>query len=296
MFKIFRKGLSKTASGIAQAFTTKKLDDAALQELEDALILADVGTATALQLVEDLRTQKFDKDDQVTAAKQWLTEQVAQRLTPLEKPLSLGSPPELILFVGVNGAGKTTTIGKLAAQYKAQGKKVLLAAADTYRAGAVAQLSVWAERVGVPIVTPAREGADPAGVVYQALERAQQEKFDVVLADTAGRLQNRSDLMAQLEKIIRVIQKLDANAPAHVVQVLDATVGQNGLSQVKTFRELVGVTGLIITKLDGSAKAGVLLALAAEHPDLPVLYIGLGESVDDLQPFNAQEFAAGLVG
>lgn len=296
MFNLFKRGLEKTASSLKQAFTHKKLDDSALEDLEDALIMSDMGAATAAQLVAELKQQKFPEDDQMAAAQTWLANAIIEKIQPIEKPFAhTDNKPELILFVGVNGAGKTTTIAKLTQQFQNEGKKVLLAAADTFRAGAVDQLGVWAERTGAPLVRPAKHNADPAGVVYQALEKAQNDDFDIVLADTAGRLQNHTDLMAQLEKIVRVVKKHDDNAPHQVLLVLDATVGQNALEQAKAFTEMVGVTGLIITKLDSSAKAGVLVPLA-EKTNLPVHFIGLGERVNDLMPFNAEDYAKGLIG
>ncbi len=298
-FSKLKAGLSKTSSGIstgiADIFTKRKLDDAALEELEELLITADVGAKVAAELVEEFSKGRFDKAIEPEEVKTALAALVAARLELVAKPLQLSeNTPHVVLVVGVNGNGKTTTIGKLTAQLKADGKKVMLCAADTFRAAAVEQLAQWADRVGCEIITGADQ-ADPASVAYQALERAKVAGADVLMVDTAGRLHNKANLMEELKKIVRVMQKLDETAPHTVLQVLDATTGQNAIAQVEAFRDLIDVSGLIVTKLDGTARAGVVVALADKF-ELPVHAIGVGEQVDDLRPFDAKEFAEGLVG
>jgi fused signal recognition particle receptor len=302
LFKRLKRGLSKTAAGVEDAFRNLtglpngRVDNATLEALEEALILADTGVDVATDLVENLRTHRFADDATVEDARAWLAKKIQAKLTPCEQPLDIVSRrPAVVLFIGVNGSGKTTTIGKLAAQLKADGRTVLLAAGDTFRAGAEEQLEVWAQRANVPLVQAAKDGADPAGLVFQAHEQAQNMQMDVLLADTAGRLHNRQDLMDELGKISRVLKKQDETAPHAVVLVLDATVGQNALAQVATFKEVAHVTGLIVTKLDSSAKAGVLVALA-EQFGLPIHYIGVGENIQDLQQFIARDFARALLG
>lgn len=293
-----KQSLGKTSNQIAKTvgLSGDKVDATTLENLEEALILADVGSSVAAQLVATLKNQRFDATAGETAVKQFLAQQIADILAPCATPFTLPTAkPGVILMVGVNGSGKTTTLGKLAAQLSAQGTAVLMAAGDTFRAGAVQQLQIWSERANVPIVAPAKEGADPAGLIFNAMEQAEQQALDVVLADTAGRLQNRQDLMEELAKIIRVIQKKDASAPHEVLLVLDATVGQNALQQVTLFKEIAGVTGLVITKLDSSAKAGIVVALA-QQTGLPIYFIGVGEALEDLQPFDATAFAEALVG
>jgi fused signal recognition particle receptor len=292
-------GLSKSSSnlaeGIGDIFTKKKLDAEALEALEDILVMADMGARTAAAIVEEMAEGRVNKDISEEAIKALLAERVAARLAPHAKPLDISAhAPCIIMMVGVNGNGKTTTIGKLAHHYTAQGKKVMLAAADTFRAAAVEQLQAWAARVGVPCSVGA-EGADPASVAYKAVEAALAENVDVLLIDTAGRLHTKTQLMDELAKMIRTVQKLVPDAPHHVIQVLDATTGQNALAQAKAFQEVAGVTGLVVSKLDGTAKAGVVVALA-EQLGLPIHLIGVGEAIDDLQPFDAPSFAAALVG
>lgn len=293
------QGLKKTSQGLSDGisgvFTKRRLDDAMLEELEELLIAADVGGAVASEAVEALRAERFDKEITEEEVKTFLATHIADLLRPYATPLDItAATPFIVLVVGVNGNGKTTTIGKLAARWKSEGRQVMLAAADTFRAAAIDQLKVWGERAGVPIIHGA-EGGDPASVAYQAVERARAEGVDVLMIDTAGRLHTKDNLMAELEKIIRVIRKLDADAPHAVLQVIDGTTGQNALAQVGAFKETAGVTGLIITKLDGSAKAGAVLALARQFA-LPVHAIGVGESAEDLQPFSPDEFARALVG
>jgi fused signal recognition particle receptor len=295
-----RSGLSRTSSrltdGIASALTRRKLDQETLDSLEEALITADLGVATAAKLVARLKEGRFNKDITDLEVREALATDIAGILAPVAIPFTPdpAQKPHVVLVVGVNGSGKTTTIGKLAKTLRDEGKSVMLAAGDTFRAAAVEQLQIWGERTGCEVV--ARDtGADAAGLAYDALERARSEGIDVLLIDTAGRLQNRSDLMGELEKIIRVLRKQDASTPHSCLLVLDATVGQNAHSQVNIFKELAGVTGLVITKLDGTAKGGVLVALA-ERFELPVHAIGVGEGVDDLRSFEAESFARNLLG
>ncbi len=291
-----RKSSSKIAGGIGDLITKRKLDDAALEELEELLITADLGAATAAKLTTNLAKSRFGKDVTSEEVRSAFAEDIAGILEPVAQPLTLSSEtsPFVILVVGVNGAGKTTTIGKMAHQFKASGKAVTLAAGDTFRAAAVEQLKVWGERCGVPVI--AREtGADAAGLAFDALTEARERSDDILIIDTAGRLQNKDNLMAELEKIVRVIRKQDDTAPHAVLLVLDATVGQNAHSQVEAFRETAGVTGLVMTKLDGTAKGGVVVALA-DRFGLPVHYIGVGEGIDDLRPFKAEDFARSLMG
>lgn len=289
------KSSSKLQEGIANIFTKRPLDQAMLDQLEELLIESDMGVSVATDLVENFSRERFGKEVAPEEVRAALAGQVAELLTPVAKPLEIDPAlkPHVVLVVGVNGNGKTTTIGKLASKLKAEGKSVMLAAADTFRAAAVEQLGVWAERCDLPLVKGAHE-ADPASVAYQALEQARAKGVDVLMVDTAGRLQNKANLMAELEKIIRVMKKLDEHAPHTVLQVLDATTGQNALSQVETFRQMVGVTGLIVTKLDGTAKGGVVVALAKKF-GLPVHAIGVGEGIEDLNSFQASDFAAGLM-
>ncbi len=295
-----KAGLSRSSSklgdGISGIFTKRKLDDAALEELEELLISADLGVATAAKLAANLARERFDKDVSPEEVRGALAADVAEILAPVARPLSVDPAhrPHVILVVGVNGSGKTTTIGKIAKSQSGQGRKVMLAAGDTFRAAAIDQLRIWGERTGCPVIAKA-PGADAAGLAYEALERARAEAVDLLLIDTAGRLHNKADLMAELEKICRVLKKLDPEAPHDCLLVLDATTGQNAHAQVETFKELVQVTGLIVTKLDGSARGGVLVALA-ERFGLPVHAIGVGERVDDLRPFAARDFARSLMG
>ncbi|RYD49405.1 MAG: signal recognition particle-docking protein FtsY [Verrucomicrobiaceae bacterium] len=308
-FSRITAGLSRSANnvteGIKQAIgIAAKLDDETLQNLEEALIAADTSLPVAQAILKDLRKTKLPDPLTQESLKQALADIIAKRLEPLAKPLEFPASPTIILVAGVNGAGKTTTIGKLAAQWAGQGKNVFVAAADTYRAAAVQQLTVWTDRASavagvnghVTIVPPLKQGADASAVAYAAVQAAQQEGGDIVIIDTAGRLANRADLLAELPKVNRVIQKLDAAAPHHTLLVLDATLGQSTIPQVTEFHKQIPLTGLIVTKLDGSAKAGFLLALANQSNPLPVYAIGVGETLDDLGPFNPQAFANALVG
>jgi fused signal recognition particle receptor len=293
------KGLSKSTSqmseNMAALFKTRKLDDEAIQDLEDLLIGADLGVGPSMKVAERLAKDRFDKEVTDTEVKIALADVISDILTPLEKPLILsGAKPEIILFTGVNGSGKTTTLGKLAKRYRDQGKKVLLCAGDTFRAAAVEQLKVWGERADALVVS-GKLGSDAASLVYDAIHKANEEHYDVLMIDTAGRLQNRTELMDELAKVVRVIQKHDASAPHHSILVLDATVGQNALLQTEAFQKTAGVTGLIMTKLDGTAKGGVLVALSDKF-GLPIHAIGIGERIEDLENFSAPVFAAALSG
>lgn len=297
-FAKLRQGLSRSAGSIADnitgLFARRKLDQAALNELEDLLIAADLGPVVASEVTGRLADSKFDKEVTDEDVRKALSDVVVEILEPVARPLTIDprNRPHVILVVGVNGTGKTTTIGKIAKQLKDDGLNVMLAAGDTFRAAAIEQLQVWGERADAPVVAQG-VGADPAATAFDALNRAREENYDVLLIDTAGRLQNKKDLMAELVKVSRVVGKLDASAPHDVLLVLDATTGQNALNQVDVFREVCDVTGLVMTKLDGTARGGVLVAVA-KRTGLPVHFIGVGEGVDDLQPFNAGEFARAL--
>jgi fused signal recognition particle receptor len=295
-----RSGLSRSSrelsGSITGIFTKRRLDEAMLEELEDALIQADLGLDMAERITQALRRDRFAKQVTPEEVRAILAREVERVLDPVEAPLDIDftKKPFVVLVVGVNGTGKTTTIGKIAAHLKANGRSVMLAAGDTFRAAAIEQLKIWGGRTDAPVV--AREtGADAAGLSYDALARAKAEGRDVLLIDTAGRLQNKTELMAELEKIIRVLKKQDDSAPHAVLLVLDATTGQNALNQVETFQRVVGVTGLVMTKLDGTAKGGILVAIAGKHA-LPVHFVGVGEGVDDLQPFDAAAFARAIAG
>ncbi len=297
--KRITKGLSKSTSRMSEqvsaVFTKRKLDDEALQDLEDILITSDFGVGPAAKVSALLAEDKFDKQVTDMEIKIALADVISEILTPLEKPIVLTSAkPQIMLFVGVNGSGKTTTLGKLAKRYHDQGKKVLIAAGDTFRAAAVEQLTVWSERAGAEIVS-GKLGSDAAGLVYDAIEKAKADDVDILMIDTAGRLQNRTELMDELAKVVRVIKKQDPSAPHHSILVLDATVGQNALMQTEAFAETAGVTGLIMTKLDGTAKGGVLVALSDRYK-LPIHAIGIGERIEDLENFSAPVFAAALSG
>ena len=271
------------------------LDDDMLESLEDLLITSDMGVDTALRVTANIAEGRFGKRLSAREIKTLLAGEVARIMEPVARPLPIyPSKPQVVLVVGVNGSGKTTTIGKLASQFRNAGKKVVIAAGDTFRAAAVEQLQVWGERAGVPVMT-APEGSDPASLAYDAMTRAEAEGADLLMIDTAGRLQNRQDLMEELAKIVRVIRKKDESAPHNTLLVLDATTGQNALSQVQTFQKLADVSGLVMTKLDGTAKGGVLVALADKF-GLPIHAIGVGEQIDDLAPFDPEEFAAALTG
>lgn len=301
--------LSRLKSGLSQSsarlsgeigaiFTARRIDAETLAKLEDALIMADLGVTSAATLAAEIGARKFPGDADQTAVREALAESIALLLAPVARPLSdLTAPhsgPRVILVAGVNGTGKTTTIGKLAARFKEDGRTVMLAAADTFRAAAIDQLKLWGERVGVPVIAQ-DQGSDPAAVAFDAMEQARDAGVDLLLIDTAGRLHNKVDLMAELEKIIRVIRKVDADAPHDVLLVLDATTGQNAHAQVETFSGLVDVSGLVVTKLDGSARGGVIVGLADKF-GLPIYAIGVGEGVDDLRPFEATAFARNLLG
>jgi fused signal recognition particle receptor len=295
-----RSGLSRTSekltSSISAALTRRTLDTSTLEELEEALISADLGVATAAKLSTALAAEKFEKEISDTEIREALADNIAEILRPVATPLEIdpAHKPHVILVVGVNGSGKTTTIGKLAKNWTREGKSVVLAAGDTFRAAAVEQLIIWGERTNSPVISR-DTGADAAGLAYEALEQAQQDNADILMIDTAGRLQNREDLMGELSKIIRVLRKLDPEAPHSCLLVLDATVGQNAHSQVETFKEIADVSGLVMTKLDGTARGGVVVALA-ERFGLPVHAVGVGEGEDDLQPFDADFFARNLLG
>ena len=295
-----KAGLGKSASalgdGISNIFTKRKLDTAALEELEELLITADIGLETVTRVTSALAKDRFDQEVTDEEVRGVLAEQIAEILEPLAKPLVVegNGQPHVVLVVGVNGTGKTTTIGKLAQQMVGQGKSVMLAAGDTFRAAAIEQLKIWGERTGAPVVM-GKTGADAAGLVYDALEQARAAKSDVLLVDTAGRLQNKTDLMTELEKIVRVMKKIDDTAPHSVLLVLDATTGQNAINQVEVFRSICNVTGLVMTKLDGTARGGVLVAIAAKA-GLPIHAIGVGEGAEDFQAFEATAFARSLVG
>ena len=291
-----KRSSDSLTNSIGSVFTKKKLDEATLTDLEDILIASDLGIDTAVAITDRLRAEKFDKDISIADVRAVLASEVEAVLTPIATPLTPepSTSPFVILMVGVNGSGKTTTIGKLAAKFKAEGKSVLLAAGDTFRAAAVEQLQVWGQRSDVEVLTRPT-GADASGLAFDAVARAQETGTDIVIIDTAGRLQNRTELMDELEKIIRVIKKRDASAPHATLLTLDATTGQNALNQVEIFGQKAGVTGLVMTKLDGTARGGILVAIAKKF-GLPVHFIGVGEAIDDLEPFRADEFARAIAG
>ncbi|WP_292295170.1 signal recognition particle-docking protein FtsY [Mesorhizobium sp.] len=299
-FQRMRDGLARSSreltGNIAGVFTKRKLDGDTLQDLEDVLIRADLGVETALRVTDSLASSRYGKDVSDSEVRAVMAAEVEKVLTPVAKPLELdlSHKPHVILVVGVNGTGKTTTIGKLAAKLTEGGLSVMLAAGDTFRAAAIEQLKIWGERTKSPVIAT-KLGADAAGLAYDAFEKAKEAGSDVLIIDTAGRLQNKSELMAELEKIVRVLGKLDPEAPHTVLQTVDATTGQNALSQVEIFRNVAGVNGLVMTKLDGTARGGILVAIAATHR-LPVYFIGVGEQVDDLEPFSASEFARAIAG
>ncbi|EBA09969.1 signal recognition particle-docking protein FtsY [Sagittula stellata] len=271
------------------------LDDDMLESLEELLIASDMGVDTALRVTSNIAEGRMGRRVSAREIKELLAEEIARVMESVARPLPIyPKKPQVVLVVGVNGSGKTTTIGKLASQFRAAGKSVVIAAGDTFRAAAVEQLQVWGERAGVPVLT-APEGSDPASLAFDAMGKAQAEGADLLMIDTAGRLQNRADLMEELAKIVRVIRKKDPDAPHNTLLVLDATTGQNALIQVEAFRQLADVSGLVMTKLDGTAKGGVLVALADKF-GLPIHAIGVGEQIDDLAPFDPEEFAAALTG
>lgn len=281
--------------GEVKQVTRRVLDDDMLEQLEELLITSDMGVETATRVTANIAEGRFGKKLSTDEIKSLLAQEVARIMEPVAKPLPIyAKKPQVVLVVGVNGSGKTTTIGKLASQFRAAGKSVVIAAGDTFRAAAVEQLQVWGERANVPVLT-APEGSDPASLAYDAMTKAEADGADLLLIDTAGRLQNRADLMEELAKIVRVIRKKDETAPHNTLLVLDATTGQNALNQVSTFGELADVSGLVMTKLDGTAKGGVLVALA-DRFGLPIHAIGVGEQIDDLQAFDPEEFAKALTG
>ena len=298
--KKLTSGLSKTSAKVTASLSSllgrPAIDAASIEEVEDALIAADLGTRVAARLAEGVRRHKFDGEVTAPALAVALADGITEILDPVAMPLDIdpAKRPHVVLLVGVNGSGKTTTAGKLAQQWRQQGKSVMLAAGDTFRAAAIEQLLVWGERTGTEVVA-GDQGGDAAALAYQAMEKASAQGTDVLIIDTAGRLQNRSELMDELAKIVRVIRKLDDSAPHDSVIVLDGTVGQNAISQVSAFKEVADVSGLIVTKLDGSAKGGVVITLADTF-GLPVHAVGVGEGADDLQPFEARDFANALAG
>jgi fused signal recognition particle receptor len=298
-WKRVRGGLRRTSASIGGAITElvakRKLDQAMLDEIEEVLIRADLGLDCAARIAAAVGEGRYDKSITADEVKMVLAQEVEKVLAPVAKPLALNAAkPVVVLVVGVNGSGKTTTIGKLAARAHAHGHSVMLAAGDTFRAAAIEQLKIWGGRSGAAVI--ARDpGADPAGLAFDALTEARAKQIDALLVDTAGRLQNKAVLMDELEKIVRVMKKVDPSAPHSVLLVLDATVGQNALAQVEVFREVAGVTGLVMTKLDGTARGGILVAIADKY-GMPVHFIGVGEAIEDLAPFSAQEFARAIAG
>jgi fused signal recognition particle receptor len=292
-------GLRRTSTSIGTAISDvvvkRKLDQSMVDEIEEVLIRADLGPESSARIAAAVGEGRYDKAITSEEVRSVVAAEVEKVLAPLAKPLAVDSAkPFVVLVVGVNGSGKTTTIGKLAARFRSEGRSVMLAAGDTFRAAAVDQLKIWGGRSGAPVIARP-PGADAAGLAFDAITEARGEEIDVLLVDTAGRLQNKTMLMDELTKMVRVMKKVDADAPHAVVLVLDATVGQNALSQVEAFRSIAGVTGLVMTKLDGTARGGILVAIAAKH-GLPVHFIGVGEGVDDLAPFSAHEFADAIAG
>jgi len=295
-----KSGLSRSSEaltgGITELFTKRKLDRATIDELEELLLKADLGVNVAARITDTLAQNRLDKEIAPDEVRQVLAAEIERILAPVAKPLEIGSErqPFVILMVGVNGTGKTTTIGKLAARFRTEGQKVMLAAGDTFRAAAIEQLKIWGERADAPVIARA-PGADSAGLAFDAMVEAQKASSDILMIDTAGRLQNKAELMGELAKVVRVIRKQDPAAPHAVLLTLDATTGQNALNQVEVFRDQIGVTGLIMTKLDGTARGGILVAIA-EKAGLPVHFIGVGEAIDDLAPFSARDFSRAIVG
>lgn len=291
-------GLKRTSSSLGAAITglvsKRKLDASTLEELENELIRADFGVDVADRIVAALRTGRFEKDIAPEELQTLLAAEIEKVMAPVAKPLEVTARPFVVLVAGVNGSGKTTTIGKLAARFRADDKSVMMVAGDTFRAAATEQLRIWGQRTGASVEARA-QGADAAGLAFDAIAAAKAQGVDVVLVDTAGRLQNRAELMSELEKIVRVMRKVQPDAPHAVLLVLDATVGQNALSQVEIFRKTAGVTGLVMTKLDGTARGGILVAIASRF-GLPVHFIGVGEGVEDLAPFTARDYARAVVG
>jgi len=291
------KSSSKINTGLKGLFSSgKQLDDQLLTELEDLLIESDIGAQIVTGLINNIKKNKYHKSVTIEDIKQDIGNELYKNLQQYEKSLEINPnhKPHTILFIGVNGVGKTTVIGKIAKRLSDQGKKVMIAACDTFRAGAVEQLKIWAERAKCPITQAEKENQDPASVAYQALEKAKKEKFDVLLIDTAGRLQNKTNLMDELKKIVRVMKKLDEDTPNDTIIVLDAAIGQNSKRQIELFKEAINVDGIIMTKLDGSAKGGILSSIVNEYK-IPVYGIGVGEKIEDLKDFNAQEFLHSLL-
>ena len=299
-FQRLKAGLTKTSSRLAEGITglvtKKKLDRDTLDDLEDLLIGADLGVETSSRVIAELSRSRYDKAVSSEEIRAILASEITRVLEPVAVPLvvDVTRKPHVILVLGVNGSGKTTTIGKLAAQFRREGKKVLIGAGDTFRAAAIDQLKVWGERTNTPVIART-VGSDAAGLSFDALNEAKDGGYDILLLDTAGRLQNKEGLMAELEKIVRVLKKIDPSAPHDAVLVLDATTGQNAMNQVEVFKERAGVTGLVMTKLDGTARGGILVAISAKH-QLPVHAIGVGEGIEDLQPFSAAEFSRAIAG
>ncbi len=299
-FARLKSGLSRSSTqlkeNITAVFTKRKLDEDTLQDLEDVLIQADLGVETAMNITEALAKDRYNKEVTDREVREILSAEVAKVLAPVARPLNISGAhkPHIILVVGVNGTGKTTTIGKFAAKFRDEGKKVMLAAGDTFRAAAIDQLKIWGTRVGAPVIA-GKEGADSSGLAYDAITAAREQDIDILMIDTAGRLQNQADLMAELEKLVRVIGKQDDTAPHDVLLTLDATTGQNALQQVEIFKNIAKVSGLVMTKLDGTARGGILVAISAKYA-LPVHAIGVGETLEDLQPFDANQFAAAIAG
>ncbi len=303
-FKIFsrsnltdqlKSSSSKISSAISQVFTHKKLDETTIEELEEILIASDMGAEVAIKISTSLREKKFEKNISEIEIKNFLIQEISAILKPCQKTLELSdsSKPQVFIFNGVNGAGKTTTIAKIAQSLKNQNKKVLIAACDTFRAAASQQLEVWAKRAGCEIILPQKEGEDPAAIAYRSLDFAHKNNFDALLIDTAGRLQNKQNLMEELKKINTVLKKIDPSTPHENILILDATTGQNARSQLEIFNQIVGISGIIITKLDGSAKGGIVVSLA-QNFNKPIYAIGVGEKIEDLQEFDAETFARNL--
>jgi fused signal recognition particle receptor len=291
----FGFSVGKISSSLTQIFTHKKLDEQMLEELEETLLLSDMGSDITKEIISHLRTQKFAKDIDEEEVKNFLAEEITKILKPCEKPLALdeSTKPQVVIFNGVNGAGKTTTIAKVASNLKNQNKKILIAACDTFRAAAAEQLATWAKRIDCEIIMPQKEGEDPASVAYRALDFAKKNGHDVLLIDTAGRLQNKQNLMDELKKINAVLKKIDSSAPHENLLILDATIGQNAKAQMEVFNQVVGITGIVITKLDGTAKGGIVVAIAKKFQK-PIYAIGVGEKADDLCEFDAEIFSKSL--
>jgi fused signal recognition particle receptor len=299
-WKRLSSGLSRSSSAIGQGitdiFTKRMLDTSTLEDLEDVLVRADLGVAAAQRISEAVGRGRYDREIDPQEVRRVLAEEVERTLAPVAAPLKIdwSKKPFIVLVVGVNGSGKTTTIGKIASKYRAEGRSVMLAAGDTFRAAAIEQLRIWGARIGASVIAR-DQGSDAASLAFEAVQEAKEKRADLLLIDTAGRLQNRAELMSELEKIVRVIKKIDVAAPHAVLLVLDATVGQNALSQVEIFARIAGVSGLVMTKLDGTARGGILVAIAEKYK-MPVHFIGVGEGADDLEPFEARDFARAIAG